>query len=152
MQVLTNVEFEQLVSDQSKRLRSIAKARCDRNPQGHVTLQDIDSIRSACQASGDMTSVKWLGSLRTVATNGQLKKLRSGSETWEEHEIYVHHLYAQKKIPFDLNQAVMLKDTGKRGKVVDYNPTTGDFIVVLNPFQVRNYPAKDLEKIAVRVD
>lgn len=151
MKILSNVEFEKLVEDQSSRLRSTAKIRCDGSPKGFLYLEDLNNIMVVCKTAGDHTAFKWLSNLKVLATSGKLQQLRKGVETPEDRRMYVHHLYAQGKVPFDLNDSVILKDNGKRGKVIDYIPSQDVYVVVFDPFQFKQYPAKELQKVAVKV-
>ena len=148
--VLSNVEFEKLSSDQSSRLKVWAKKRCDTNPKGFIYLGDIDRIAFACRSSGDHKAYQWLNNLRMLATSGKLEQLRSGNETRDDKIREVRRLRAQNKVPFDINDHIMLKDTGKRGTVVDYIPSTNEFVVVLSPFQFLRLPAKELAKTATK--
>jgi len=86
-----------------------------------------------------------------LATSGKLDRIRAGNEVREDKICKVRRLRAQNKIPFDINDHIMLKETGKRGTVVDYVPGTDEFIVVLNPFQFLRCPAKELAKTATKV-
>jgi hypothetical protein len=151
MKVLSNVEFEKLVEDQSSRLRSMARIRCDGSPKGFLYLEDLNGIMLACKTAGDHGAFKWLSNLKVLATSGKLQQLRRGVETPKDRKIYVHHLHAQGKIPFDLNDSVALKDGGKRGKVIDYIPSDDVYVVVFDPFQFKRHPAKELQKIAKKV-
>ena len=150
--ILSNVEFEKLVSDQSFRLKALAQARTKDNPIGSVELKDVDGMLLACRSAGDQPSYYWLSSLRTMITSGQLQRIRAGSVNHEDHLNIVHQLYAQKKLPFDVFDSVFIKDEGKRGKIVDYVPRVDKYVVVLNPFEARFYPPKELERIATKVD
>ena len=151
MNILSNIEFEHLSKDVSKRLASISAERCSKYPNGFLSLEDLKDIRAVLQYSGDHKSVKWVDSLRGLAINGALGRIRTGHETVEDHINYVHTIYAQNKIPFDINDSVLMQDTGKRGKVIDYIPSADEYIVILSPFQWKQYPAKDLKKLARKI-
>ena len=153
MVILSNVEFEKLVSEQSPRLKMVAKNRCKLNPKGFIKLSDLDAVIHVCQYTGDKGSVRWLKSLKSLAQSGKLAKIKSkdGLHAWERHAIHVAELHKKGEIAFDLFDHIMLKEDGRRGTVVDYQPDTKEFVVALNPFELRSYPKKDLEKVAKKV-
>lgn len=151
MVILSNVEFNKLVENQSLRLRTIAKRRMDDDPNGLIKVSDLDPIIKVCSYSGDKKAVRWLKSLKSVATSGELTRIRRNPDAWQDHVLHVATLHRNGEIAFDLFDHIMLKDTGKRGTVVDYNPDSKEFIVALNPFEVKSFPKKELEKIAAKV-
>jgi len=146
MTILSNVEFEKLAADQSPRLRTIAKQRCDQAPTGFLTLDDIGQYITACTYSGDKQSVQWLKSLIVISKNGKLNRLRNKSDTWEDHVEDVRRLAAEGVL--DIGQHVRCKDSGRYGSIADYNKDTKEYIVVLDPFQVQTFKSNKLEKVA----
>ena len=151
MKILSNVEFEELVKDQSPRLKYMAKVRRESDPYGSLTTTGLDEIIKACLYSGDKKTANWLKSLRVIGTNGNLKKLRYGTSDYEKHKISMHKKVSEGTLPFDLGDQIINKETGKRGTVVDYNPTTKNYIVVFNPFQVQELPTDELAKVGKKV-
>lgn len=147
MTILSNVEFEKLVADQSTRLKTIAKKRCDQSPKGFLTLDDVGQYIKACTYSGDHQSVQWLKSLIVIAKNGKLTRLRNNADTWEDHVEEVRQLSAAEGV-LDIGQHVRCKESGRYGSIADYNKDTKEYIVVLDPFQVMVYKSKQLEKVA----
>lgn len=148
MTILSNVEFEKLVVEQSPRIRAIAKARCDANPTGLLTLEELSTIIRAAEFSGDRRGSAWLKNLVVLAKQGKIAKIRENRGTWGDHVEHVHALHAAKKILFNIGQHVSLKDSGKFGSVVDYIPDTDEYLVVLDPFQIKVYKKNELEKVA----
>jgi hypothetical protein len=146
MTILSNVEFEKLVTDQSPRLKAIAKSRCDQSPQGFLTLEDVGQYIKACTYSGDKRAAQWLKSLIVVSKNGKLERLRNKSDTWEDHVEDVRRLAANGVL--DIGQHIREKDSGKYGSIADYNKDTKEYIVVLDPFQVKTLKSNKLEKVA----
>jgi hypothetical protein len=151
MTILSNVEFEKLVADQSPRLKAMAKQRCDQSPKGVLTLDDISQYIRACTYSGDHQSVQWLKSLIVVSKNGKLNRLRNKSDTWEDHRDEVRQLSAAEGV-LDIGQHVRCKESGRYGSIADYNKDSKEYIVVLDPFQVMVYKSKQLEKVAEKND
>lgn len=151
MVILSNAEFEKLTENQSLRLKTIARKRMEDDPKGLVKLSDLDPIIKICSYSGDKKAVRWLKSLKSVATSGELTKVRRNPDSWRDHTLHIAKLRKEGEIAFDLFDHIMLKDTGKRGTVVDYNPDSKEFIVALNPFEIQSFPKKELEKVAMRV-
>jgi len=147
MTILSNVEFEKLVTDQSPRLRTIAKQRCDQAPTGVLTRADIDQYIQACTYSGDKKAAQWLKSLIVVSKNGKLARLRSNEATWEDHVEEVHRLSAAKEA-LDIGQHVRCKESGRYGSIADYNPDSKEYIVVLDPFQIMVYKSNQIETVA----
>jgi len=147
MRVLSNAEFKKLTEGQPYRLQTMATRRLERDPQGHLMLNDIPEYVKVCTYSGDHKSANWLKSLMTVASNGQLNRIRQGTETFEDHREYVKKLCANGSIKFGLNDHVQCKESGRYGQVVDYLPKTKEYIVVLDPFQVKTYKEGDLLKV-----
>jgi hypothetical protein len=153
MVILSNVEFEKLVSEQSPRLKMFARERCKLHPKGFLKLSDLDAVISVCQYTGDKGSVRWLKSLKSMAQSGKLNKIKNGNgaTAWQRHALHVAELYKKGEIAFDLFDHIMLKEDGRRGTVVDYQPESKEFVVALNPFELRSYPKKELEKVAKKV-
>ena len=120
--------------------------RFDSDPAGHLTIEEIPEFVKVCTYSGDRRSANWLKSLIALAQNGQLRRVRDGAETFDDHREYVHALKANGSIKFGLNDHVQCKETGKFGTIVDYIPDTKEYIVILDPFQVKMYKDSDLNK------
>jgi len=146
MTILSNVEFEKLVADQSPRLKAIAKQRCDQAPAGMLTTDDIGQYIKACMYSGDKQATQWLKSLIVISKNGKLTRLRSNSNTWEDHVEDVRRLGAEGVL--DIGQHVRCKESGRYGSIADYNKESKEYIVVLDPFQVKTFKSNKLEKVA----
>jgi len=146
MTILSNVEFEKLTADQSPRLKTIAKQRCDQFPKGFLTLEDVGQYITACTYSGDKKSAQWLKSLIVISKNGKLSRLRSKADTWEDHVEDVKRLAADGVL--DIGQHIRCKDSGRYGSIADYNKDTKEYIVVFDPFQVQTRKSKQIEKVA----
>jgi len=151
MKILSNVELEILTKDQSSRLRSLAKARCDRNPKGFLTVAELDEMTKVCKYAGDEKATRWLQSLKILAKNGQIKRARTENNTWADHSRHVAMLHRKGEVAFDLFDHIMLKETGKRGTVVDYMPDDKKYLVALDPFQLQWFEKKELEKTASKI-
>lgn len=147
MRVLSNAEFERLTTKQSYRLQAIAKRRAEKDPEGFLSIKEIPEYIQACTYSGDHKSATWLKSLVTLAQNGQLGRIRQGAESFEEHQVFVRNLKANGSIKFDLNDSVQCKESGRYGQVVDYIPDTKEYVVILDPFQVKTYKESDILKV-----
>jgi len=148
MRVLSNVEFEKLVAEQAPRLRVLARQRCEANPSGFISVDDLGIYTKAFEFSGDGQAAKWLKNLIVLAKNGKLARIRKGTTTWEDHVEQVTALHAAKEVKFNIGQHVYVEDEGRYGSVVDYIPDSKEYLVVLDPFQVKQYKKKDLEKVA----
>jgi len=151
MNILSNVEFEKLVVDQSPRLRMLAKTKCDEAPSGYLTMDDVTGYIRACTYSGDPGAVSWLKSLVVLVKNGKIQRLRTNATTWDDHREEVTTLVRSGAVAFDISDHVLCKDCGRYGSIVDYLPDTKEYIVALDPFQIQTYKKKDLEKVAVKV-
>ena len=148
MKILSNVELEKLTKEQSPRLKSLAKARCDRNPRGFLNTAELDEMINFCKYAGDEKATRWLQSLKILAKNGQLKRARTEKNSWAEHSRHIAMLHKKGEVAFDLFDHIMLKDTGKRGTVGDYLPEDKKYLVSLDPFQLQWFEKKELEKTA----
>jgi len=148
MVVLSNVEFAKLVEGQSPMLRAIANKRCDSSPNGSVTLDEIKRMISTCAYCGDAQGNRYLKSLASLAQSGQLQDLRSGRESFDTHRVHIGSLVKKGEVPFDIFDSVVLKESGQRGTIVDYNADTKEYLVSLDPFHLRVYPKGELEKVA----
>ena len=148
MKILSNSEFEILAEKQSNVLKSMAKSRARNDPQGFLTDDDVTTYMTACMHAGDHSSVNWLKNLRYIAKSGLLTRLRKGGSLWENHVIQVNAMHRNGEVKFKIGDAVMVKESGKQGQVVDYLPEEKEFIVVLDPFQVKSLKPGDLEKVA----
>lgn len=146
MRVLSNVEFKKLTEGQPYRLQAMATRRLDHDPAGYLTIDEIPEFVKVCTYSGDHKSANWLKSLMTLAQNGQLRRVRAGAETFDDHREFVLTLKANGSIKFGLNDHVQCKETGKFGTIVDYIPDSKEYIVILDPFQVKMYKESDLNK------
>jgi hypothetical protein len=147
MRVLSNVEFERLTAKQAYRLQAISKRRAERDPEGSLMIDEIPEYIKACTYSGDHKSATWLKSLVALAQSGKIDRMRQGAETFEEHQSYVRTLRANGSIKFDLNDSVQCKESGRYGQVVDYLPETKEYVVILDPFQVKTYKESQITKV-----
>lgn len=148
MNVISNSEFVALVDGQSPRLKTIAKQRYEASPKGSLTLDDIRTYTQTFEYSGDRASSAWLKNLAVLAKNGKIQRIKSGATTWDDHVEEVRSLYAAKSAPFNIGQHVFVEDVGRYGSIADYIPDTEEYLVILDPFQVKTYKKKDLEKVA----
>ncbi len=147
MQILSNLEFERLTAGQSYRLQAVAKRRAALQPQGHLQLEELPEYIKTFTYSGDHKSAAWLKSLVVLANNGQLSRIRRSAETYEDRQKFNASLHTQGAIKFNLNDAVMCIDCGRYGQVVDYLPESKEYVVVLDPFQVRTVKESELTKV-----
>lgn len=148
MPVISNAEFEVLTEGQSNRLHAIAKARWEKEPRGVVNEEDIYRMIELCAYSGDRPAATWLKNLMVLHRNGALTRIRTNTTNYEDHLASVHVQYAAKEIPFDIGQHVQCKQSGKYGSVVDYIPRTDEYLVLLDPFQVKTYKKDELSQVA----
>lgn len=150
MKICSNKDFEFLVKDQSLRLKALAKARTEKNPAGNLEVSDLNSLINACSYTGDVKSTKFLKHLKAMVENGEFYQLQAKHVLgdWDVHQVHIAELHRKGEIAFDIGSHVLLKDSGKRGMVVDYLPEEKEFLVVLDPFQLKSFPKKELEKIA----
>jgi len=147
---LTNAEFKELVGNRSSRLRVLANKLCETDPNDYITLNDLNQIVLAMKSSGEDGDVNWLRSLIGIIKDGSIERIKKGEETWQQHVAYVRSLSAAGKIPFNIGDKIMIKDTGKFGTVVDYLPEQSKFLVLISPFQLMEYDISGLEKVATK--
>lgn len=153
MKIVSNKEFYELTTktkNATNRVKSMAKTRFEASPTGNLSTEELDQLIGLCACSGDHASSGWLKSLKVLASNGVISRIKNGQTTWNDHILDVHRRCAQKEIPFDLNDTVVLKDSGRRGIVCDYCPEEKEYVVVFNPFQVAKYKTDDLIKVATK--
>lgn len=150
MKILSNEELQFLVKDKHPRLRMLAKARADKDPKGEFTTKDLDRAIQFCMYAGDKDSTSWLKSLKVHAENGDLDRMRNEPDAYESHKLHISSLVKNGAIKFDLYDSVILKDNGKRGKVVDFNPESKQYVVLFNPFEVKIYDQNVLEKVGTK--
>jgi hypothetical protein len=134
--IITNEEFLFLVEGRSPRLKQIAKVRHENDLTGSLTEKDVDAISFSCYSSGCTDDVEWLKSLKIFSRNGTIDRIKTGNTTWNEHVAEVHVMKGQQKIPYAIKEMVIVKDSGKKGMVADYNVEKGEYIILLTPFQV----------------
>ena len=139
MVVLSNVEFEKLVAEQPPRLKTLAKQRCDVDPKGFVSTADLGEMAQIFSYSGDDRTAGWLKNLSVLAKNGKIQRLRKKTATWQDHVDHVIALQAADEIPFKIGDHIFVKDEGRYGSVVDYIPAAKEYLVVLDPFHVKQY-------------
>jgi len=148
MSVLSNVEFNSLTANQSARLKTIAVKRLEKDQSGFLTIADINEYIKICQYSGDKKSTQWLKNLLSLHKGGKLNRIRKGATTYQDHVEDVRMLHAAGNIPFDIGDSVRCNKSGKYGTVIDYIPDTKEYLVVLNPFQMKTYSKGDITKVA----
>ena len=152
MKVLTNKEFEYLVKEQSPRLRAIAKKRVENHSDGALSIDDLKQITQICAFAGDKTSTKWLKNLQSLVITGKFMEVKEekepGTHVFMTHVLDVHRRCKKGELPFDINERVLVKESGKIGMIADYNDSTGQYIVILDPFQVVELEKKALVKKA----
>lgn len=146
MRILSNQDFAKLVQNKLPKLKAIGSVKAEKDPHGFVSEKDVDEYISVLSYSEEK-SANWLKSLKVLAKNGTLRRIQSGVTTWEDHLAEVHQKKVAGEISFDINDHVMLED-GKLGVVVDYRPEEKEFVVLLNPFEVKQVPGKDLSRVA----
>lgn len=144
MTKVSNFEFFKLSEGRSNRLHTVATKRYEREPKGFLTNSELNDLAVMCKYSHEDSDVTWLRTLATMASTGKLASMLKGRFTFEDHVAEVRNMVAQEKIPYGIKDMVVIKDTGKSGVIADYNVDTKEYIVILNPFQIRNVPAKDL--------
>ena len=142
--IVTNQEFFELSASMTVQFRNIAKDRVKANPKGKLTLAGLDKYISMAAFTGNHKDAKLLKTLRTLHTSGELNKLRVGSSKFDQHRFHIKKLVAQKVIPFDMNDYVIVKDTGAHGAVMDYNEDTNEYLIALNPFQLVKHKPSEL--------
>lgn len=153
---LTNKDFEYLTKEQSPRLRAIAKKRVAANADGPLTMDELKQIIKICAFSGDKVSTKWLKNLQSLIITGAFMETKdpknfgrdSGTHTFMTHVLDVHRRCQRGELPFDINERVLIKESGKMGMIADYNDNSGLYIVILDPFQVVEMEKKALVKKA----
>jgi phosphoenolpyruvate synthase/pyruvate phosphate dikinase len=136
MKILSNEEFVKLTERKNARLRSMAKARYQVDPGGVLDSKAIDEMISISASIADHDSNRFLKNLKELATSGELSRIRAGKTNWQDHVREVRQLVASGEIPFGINDHIIVKENGKRGQVVDFNPDTNEYVVVINPFEV----------------
>lgn len=152
MKIISNVEFEKLVEGQPAKLRALARHRAETDPQGFLTVAELDTYINTFKYTGDAKSVQWLKNLDVLHRNGKLRRIRAGAETFQDHMEYVHRLHAAGQIPLDVGDSVQCKESGRYGSIVDYNPDSKEYIVVMSPFEVKNYKKSEITKTAQMSD
>ena len=148
MKILSNVEFEILAKSETPRLRALSRSRCDADPKGFLHTADLNAYVQAMMYSGDKQATTWLKNLQMLAKNGDIRRARVGDNKFELHVAKLNTLYRNGEMAFKLGDSVMVKENGKYGQVIDYFPEDKEFLVVLDPFQIKQMKAKDLEKVA----
>lgn len=156
MAKLTNKDFVYLTKEQSPRLRAIAKKRMERDADGTLSMDDLKQIIKVCAFSGDRTATKWLKNLQSIVVTGAFMEAKdpknfgedSGTHVFMTHVLDVHRRCQRGELPFDINERVLIKESGKHGMIADYNDTSGLYIIVLDPFQVAEFDKKALTKVA----
>ena len=141
---VSNFEFCKLTEGRSNRLHTIAAKRYEKEPKGFLTSSDLDDLAIMCKYAHEDRDVTWLRTLITMASTGKLASMLKGKFSVKDHFAEVRQMVAQEKIPYGIKDMVVMKDTGKSGVIADYNVDTKEYIVVLNPFQIRNVPANEL--------
>lgn len=144
MTKVSNFMFFKLSEGRSNRLRTIAAKRYEKDPQGFLTGKDLEDLAVVCKYAHEEPDVRWIRNVSTLMSSGKLESMLEGKFAFSDHAAEVRHLVAEEKIPFGIKDMVVLKENGKSGVVADYNIDTKEYLVILNPFQLRNVPASEL--------
>lgn len=147
MIILSNRELESLVSELSPKLKALVSIRAKQDPTGKVSEHDIDTYIHACMCLSDKKAVTYLKNLKALAKSGALKNIMAGKDKFAVHLLRWSNLVKRGEAKFMLNDRVCVKETGKFGQVVDYIPEEKTYIVVLDPFQVKEFKATEIEKV-----
>lgn len=145
MKILSNSELETLVSDLSPKLKAIVSVRAKQDPNGSVSDKDLDAYIHACRCLADKKAVMCLKNLKALAKSGKLQEILSGKDKYTAHLMKWAKLIKCGEAKFMLNDRVCVKETGKFGQVVDYIPDQKVYIVVLDPFQVKEFKSNELK-------
>jgi len=148
MLILSNAELEVLVDGVSQKLKALISVRAKNDPSGKVTEKDIDAYTHACACLADKKAVTYLKNLKILAKSGKLQKIMSGKDKYYLHLLRWSNLVKKGEVKFMLNDKVCVKETGKFGQVVDYIPESKVYVVVLDPFQVKEFKSNEIEKCA----
>jgi len=138
--VMTNAQFYRLAEKLSPFLKVLSSDRHERDPDGYITKKDLEEISSVCRSSGRHKDANTINSVLKMHTTGMLRRILSNRMNWEDHTAEVSYMHSIKSIPFNINERVIIKETGQQGTIADYNVQSGKYIVVTDPFRV-----KDLE-------
>lgn len=144
MKNVSNHVFFKLTEGRSNRLHTIASKRYEKDPQGSLTGKDLEDLAVVCKYAHEEPDVTWIRTLSTLLSSGKLASMLHGKFAFSDHVAEVKQLVAQEKIPFGIKDMVVMKENGKSGVIADYNVDTKEYIVILNPFQLRNVPASEL--------
>ncbi|MFA5132745.1 MAG: hypothetical protein WC444_05490 [Candidatus Paceibacterota bacterium] len=144
--VLSNYEFAVVASKQSPWMAAKAKKRLVSAVKGFVSRSDLNVILAECVACNKPEDAKWIRAVMSAYDSGKLSNLRQDKGDWVTHLAHVRVLSDSKKIPFGLREMVMVKDTGMVGQVMDYLVDKDEYVVVLNPFEIKQLPASALLK------
>jgi len=140
-------DFAYLAKDRSPRLKVFAKRVAQKQPTGKITTAILDELIKVAKMTQQKDDVTWLQSLKQMITSGRLERIAAGEQTWNEHSAEVRHLVKAKKIPFQIQDMVMLKGKDRVGKVVDYLVDEDMYLVALDPFQIMKVTPSDLENV-----
>ena len=144
--IIRHHQFQQLAENRSGFIKSVANKMVEDDPDAFLTEDSLEQLIETCRTIGRKKDADWLQNLWAMHKSGQLQRILSGRQNHNDHTAEVAYLASQQTIPFGLNDAVIEKETGKTGQVIDYNVDTGRYIVALNPFQIKDFEAKDLMK------
>lgn len=144
--VISNKDFVGLTDERSNQIKVAAKRRFEDNPNGHLTTDDLDRLTAVCKFAGNVRDANWLKSLKELHRSGKLARIKSNAPDFQTHVAHVQALVAQKVIPFGINDSVVLNDSGKVGRVIDFNPESEMYVVILNPFQMVQSKAENLSQ------
>lgn len=148
MVICSNREFEQLATSQGGKILAIARDRVKKDPAGSLLDSDMQSYIRTLSYTEPKARVNWLKNLVVLARNGTINRIKHGATGWEDHVEHVHMLYAASQIPLDIGNHVQCKESQRYGTVVDYMPDTQEYVVALDPFQIKTYKKKDIDKVA----
>lgn len=143
MSVMSNSDFAKLAESRSGWLKSAAGIKYRKDPDGGVSREDLVHLAKQCRAYNKFADDKWLKSLIAMNDQGILDQIKQGVGVFN-HVASVKLLHAQKKIPFAINEMVLVKESGRRGIVVDYLTDAGEYVIALDPFEIRQLKSSDL--------
>ena len=141
---MSNEEFSDFVKDRSLFLSSIAKSRYRKDPNGNVTTDGLRLVSAMCRGSGHFGDQEWIDTLYTLTKSGKLDSVLKGKTSRKDRILSTQRLKAQNKLKYAINDLVVLKENGKHGQVVDYEPESKTYLVVFNPFEFEKCKDSDL--------
>lgn len=152
--LMSNAFFKDLMhmmgakSSNFRTLVAMADERHAHDPFGNVTASDLQAL-SRCIT--DPVASSSMEQLTVLANSGELARVIAGESTPTVRRAILAKLHRiGKELPFKMRDAVINLESGKKGIIVDYDPSTRHYLVDYSFFESEFVKPEGLAIVAAK--